>query len=319
MHYKNNNQTRKYGAPLWTWFVACALALAFIGFSYYGFSGTSFRTYYLDYFNAKRLEQFALPGEEKELKVAVIGTSLTQCAFYKDEDMDSFARDRGINIRFLRFTLSAGSLHEFYDIAEEVINSSADIIFFEAAIFELKLSTDTDIKRNLFHHRVSLRKTLIKTIFDLPLIPERLRSKVKMEGNNNIIDAKLNLIPKNEVNKSANHYRRIASGFRIREFSDGERFAPLFALARKQGKAVAFLDLSRSKEAWDLLPKTFKGEISKIMSRYEKDYGIPYIRFPYRLTLDYFRDFAHFNQAGRKFYSEWFLTNLVTLTEKPSP
>ena len=161
--------------------------------------------------------------------------------------------------------------------AEEIINSSADIIFFEAAIFGMKVRTDTDIGRNLFHHRASLRKILIKTIFDLPLFPERLRSKVKIEGNPNIVDTNINLIQENNSKRLIKNYREGASWFRTREFSEGERFAPLFAMARARGKVVALLDLSRSKEAWDMLPATYEGEFSKLMDRYEKDYRIPYI------------------------------------------
>ena len=50
------------------------------------------------------------------------------------------------------------------------------------------------------------------------------------------------------------------------------------------------------------------------MGRYEKAYGIHYLRFPYRLPLDYFQDFAHLGPKGRRFYSEWFLANLASLS-----
>jgi len=296
--------SNKISAPLWTWVAAGTLALLFLGVSYYWF----FRADSSQHFNPQRLERFTCQEDEKTLRVAVIGTSLTSNAFYKDEDMERFAKDRGLQIRFLRFTLAGGQLGEFYDLSEEVINSGADIVFFEAAIFGIDLGT-ADVK--LDRYRYYLRHGGTKLLARLPFVPERQRSERHNE-NYSAIDLPLTPIFGATPDKAAGQYRKTASQFRIRNFAEGETFAALFSQAKQKGKVVVFLDLSRSKMAWDMLPAGFEGEFVQTMRQYEKVYGISYLRFPQRLPLDYFQDFAHFNDKGRKIYSEWFLANLAS-------
>jgi len=306
MPCEKDNPSRNSGAPLWVWITASACAMIFLTFSYHGFSRTD---YFLDYFNAKRLERFAMPGDEKSLKIAVIGTSLVKCAFPKDEGMEKFARERGRKIRFLTFSRGAGVLDEYYDIADAVINSSADIIFFEAALFGL----DQKFKDNgkLDYHRDGLRTGLKTLLLNLCFVPEQSRRWT----NFNYTDTPLAISPEQQSDKAAEQYRKGASSFRIRDVHEGKKFAPLFALARQRGKVIVFLDLSRSQHAWNMLPPTFEREFAETMGRYSDAYNIPYLRFPYRLSLDYFLDFAHFGPKGRSFYSEWFLASLSTISE----
>jgi hypothetical protein len=300
-----DNSSRNSGAPLWVWITASVFALIFLVFSYLGFSGTD---YYLEYFNAKRLERFAMPGDEKSLKIAVIGTSLVDYAFPKDESMERFAQDRGKKIRFLKFSRGAGVLDEYYDIADAVINSSADIIFFEAALFGLDQKFED--KGKLAYHRDSLRAGLKKQFLDLHVVPERLRRRPTI----NYTDTPFGSSPEMQSDKAAAQYKKNVSDFRIRDFREGKNFAPFFALARQRGKVIVFLDLSRSEKAWNMLPPTFEREFVETMSRYSEVYKIPYLRFPYRLSLDYFQDFAHYGPKGRNFYSEWFLSSLTSIS-----
>ena len=298
--------SKKNNAPLWIWVAAGALALLFLGVSYCWF----FQADSYEQFNPKRLESFAAPGSKKTLRVAVIGTSLTCNAFYKDDAMERLAKDRGRNIRFLRFTLGGGSLNEFYDLSEAVINSAADIIFFEAAIFGLAMGNDNV---TLDRYRYYLRHGGTRFLARLPFVPKRRRSE---KQNENYTDIEPSLTPfsgQNPEEETELYLERI-SRFRIRDFSEGKKFASLFRLAKARGKVVVMLDLSRSKKAWDMLPAGFEGEFAQTMRHYEKDAGISYLRFPQRLPLNYFQDYAHFGAKGRRLYSEWFLANLGSLS-----
>jgi len=306
MSFAKAASTNKVSAPLWTWIAAGTFALLFFGISFCWF----FRANTFEHFNPKRLESFTCRGGGKTLRVAVIGTSLTRHAFFKDEDMERFARDRGLQIHFLRFTLGGGSLEEFYDLSTAVINSGADVICFEAAIFGLEMGNDNVM---LDRYRYYLRHGGTKFLARLPFVPKRHRSE---NQNENFAETELTTNPVFEQNpeKEKELYLERSSQFRIRDFSEGKKFAPLFLMAKARGKTVVFLDLSRSNKAWDMLPVDFEDEFFRPMRQYEKAYGIPCLRFPYRLPLDYFQDFAHFGPKGRKLYSEWFLANLATLS-----
>lgn len=298
--------SKKARAPLWTWVAAGTCALFFLGVSYYCF----YRADSYRHFNPQRLEGFRSPEDEKALRVAVIGTSLTGNAFYKDEVMERFAKERGLQIRFLRFTLGGGSLKEFYEISEAVINSGADLICFEAAIFGLAMGNDNEI---LDRYRYYLRHGGTRLLARLPFVPERRRPEKLNENYTERV-----LTPRAASGQSTAQetelYRNRIARFRIRDFSEGKKFASLFRLARERGQVVVFLDLSRSKKAWDMLPADFEDAFVQTMREYEKAFGMPYLRFSPRLPLEYFEDFAHFNDKGRKLYSEWFLANLAPLS-----
>lgn len=306
MSYANVASSNKFNAPLWTWVAAGCLALLFFGVSYYCFFQANS---YLQ-FNPRRLERFTSLEDEKTLKVAVIGTSLTGSAFYKDEDMERFAKGRGLKIRFLRFTLGGGRLNEFYELSETVVNSGADLICFEAAIFGLAMGNDNV---TLDRYRYYLRHGGTRLLARLPFVSERHRPEMQ---NENYTAEQLSHPPVSGQNLEMETwlYLKRISQFRVRDFSEGKKFASLLNLARERGKVVVFLDLSRSKNAWDMLPAGFEGEFVQTMRQYENVSGVSYLKFPQRLPLDYFQDFAHFNDKGRKVYSEWFLNNLPSLS-----
>lgn len=305
MSQAKGNSSGKINAPLWTWLLAGTVALVFIAVSYYSFIQFT----HFDQFNPKRLASFAFPRDEKVLNIAVIGTSLTYCALYKDADMERFAKGRGLNIRFLRFSLAGGSLNDFYELTEAVVHSGADMIFIEAAIFGLDMGNE---KTKYDRFRYYLRHGGTKLLARLPFVTKR-RPLAGLNENYIDIEPSGNPFFGQNHEKEAELYLDNISQFRIRDFSEGKKFAPLFNLARSRGQVVVFLDLSRSRNAWDMLPANFEGMLSKTMGCYEKVYGMYYLRFPYRLPLEYFRDFAHFGAKGRRFYSEWFLDNLASL------
>lgn len=307
MSHAIGSPLNKSSAPLWTWITAGALALIFLAVSYFWF----FRADSFQHFNPQRLESFACRDGQNTLRIAVIGTSLTANALYKDDVMENFAKARGTKISFLRFTLSGGSLNEFYDLSKAAINSDADIIFFEAATFGLDMG-NSEVKVLLDRYRYYIRHGGTKLLSLLPFVTKRNHLE---RNNENYTNIELTHNPDflQNLEKETGLYLKRIPQFRIRDFSEGEKFFPLFRLARARGKVVVFIDLSRSKDAWDMLPAGFDVEFTQTLKEYEKNFGISYLKFPQRLPLDCFQDFAHFGPKGKKLYSEWFLASLALL------
>ena len=87
----------------------------------------------------------------------------------------------------------------------------------------------------------------------LPFVPKRRRSDPQNE-NYAAKDLPQTPLPGATSDEAAEQYLKTAAQFRIRDFAEGKKFAALFSKARERGKVVVFLDLSRSRKAWDMLP-----------------------------------------------------------------
>lgn len=267
-------------------------------------------------YNIARLQSFKTVAKTNSpFKIIVIGTSLTRQAFYKDEEMEHLALANGLKIRFLRFTKSGGKLSSFKNLAEFLLQAKPDLICFESALFALNFN------QNQADHQLYIKKVIKKTLEKL--IPKsilneysKIAQKIKWEKfyKENFIDPNINVYTRTE--KDIVLYQTKARNLHIRNFSYGDIYKHFFEQAKKQGTKIVFLDLSRSKAAWDMLPPDTEKQIINLMHSYQKTYNIQYIRFPYRLSLDYFIDYAHFSAKGRKFYSLWFLKQIPHLLNR---
>jgi hypothetical protein len=71
------------------------------------------------------------------------------------------------------------------------------------------------------------------------------------------------------------------------------------------------MEIPRSAEAEKLLPDDVKRQYKTLVGEYCRKYPIGYMEFPVQLEKKrYYRDRAHFNEAGGWFYSSWLVGRL---------
>jgi hypothetical protein len=301
--------------PLWVWLAVLVLLFALLGISF-----PILHKIHLDQFNPSRLTALKQALGKTPPKIVVIGSSLTRNALYKDEVMERFAAARGKPIRFLRFTELGQSLDNFREIAELVLEAAPDVICFESTLFSVSVDghEGTDWRKKIANHRILLHELLRHWLLNIPCFGkyfEFLRLPKDLHGNFN--DIGLNLKTGNTHGDFLKE-KALAAKFRVRSFSEGQIYHDFFETAAKHGVKIIFIDLSRSKDKWDILSPMIESKIITLMNQYKKTYGVTYISFPYKLSLDYFVDYAHFGDKGREFYSGWFVEQLPKILSRES-
>jgi len=308
--YRQRRNAR--AAPLWVWLAALIISLIILGafFAVYHKSNMSGKSL-SSFFNISRMEAFMGKRDNNDLpKIIVIGTSLSQNAFYKDEEMERFAHENGVDIKFLRFTKGGGTLKDFNGLAEYLLNADPDIICFESAVFALNMTGRDITAGHRFYVKRAIRQYLLEMLSRITN-----NEAIRVSGNPNFQEIDLNLQAL-ELKPDKFKYKQAVSMFSVRDLSEGDIYRDFFNRALRKGIKVVFLDLSRSKEAYGMLPPGMENKIASLMEQYQRAYGVTYLRFPYRLGLEYYLDYAHFGTRGREFYSKWFVSQIPMLLKQ---
>jgi hypothetical protein len=120
----------------------------------------------------------------------------------------------------------------------------------------------------------------------------------------------LNILPKPEE-QPGNTVKNYGRNFKVRSIDDFPLWNDLFRDADSLGIQIFFLEFPRSAEADKRLSQKFKYQIKKLENEYYSHYKIQHIGFPDKLSKEkYFMDFAHFNAAGSRYYSDWLIKEL---------
>lgn len=282
--------------PLWVWYASFALVILVVG-------GSAFALYRdrVAGINLALLDAFHRPYAGRKIpKVALIGTSLTDAAFYGDTEMERLARENGSPARFAKLWLDGASLFELRKISDRVLSAHPDLVCIEATPFALDRGMRNFVEQTIY----APRDYVINGLHQF------LRN---MSGTSWLFPA--STAPATSADP-ATIYRLEASRFRVRDFEEGKSWAEFFNAASAQGTTVVLLDLGRSRQAWDILPKGTEGRITMLMKQYERAYPGRYLRFPFHLDRKYFKDLAHLGPTGRRLYSKWFVDRLPGLLGK---
>jgi len=296
--------------PLWVWLAAALLSLLIIGLCFVHRPQIT-----RHHFNPQRLAKFKRSGDTTgPPRVAVIGTSLTQCAFYQDACMEAVAASLGYPIVFLRFTLNGGLLPQFLEILDEVVRAEPDLICLEATVFGANLSGQSELWNEIDAHRTHLRwqikswllafaplHTLLTQLVGVhaPLVTENANYR---EGPFPATDARMS--------EMVSLYRRHAKLYKVRDPHDVEVLADPLRRAAQGQTRIWFIDLTRSPAARPLLPQAFARQFEALMDHYANTYGTGYLRFAGEIDQGHYHDLAHFNEKGRDRYSRWFIGHL---------
>ncbi|HHD63993.1 MAG TPA: hypothetical protein ENK96_06455 [Desulfobulbaceae bacterium] len=295
---------------MWVWISTAIISLILLVLSVVTFPKITLQT-----FNAQRLKRFiSYPGKMVSPSVAVLGTSLTEKAFYKDEAMERISESQGDGpMHFLRFTLDGGVLPDFHALLSAVIEARPDLICIESALFTVNFRGQSFRHYVFDRHRSYIRKCIKKILIHVPLVRKRYYLPTEF-GRGNYKDPPFGKPKRLQQDRTA--YRKNVRRMKIRSFADGKRYADLFNRAHHLGVRICLLDLPRSDDAWQLLSAGFKMSCRQLIAQYEHTYGVMYQAFSLHLTQEDFTDMAHLSARGRHRYSKWFIEQLPQLLKK---
>lgn len=279
---------QKHVIPVWIWLIVLILFVLILGGSFLIPRERQNRV--IDW-KLDRLEHLGSHG------VIAIGTSLTKTGFYFDSDMNTFAKKNGLDIHFVRCSVSGGKPNEFEQILDRLLISKPRYIFIQLEPFMV----DSEVvypRFNLLVHNIVnklIRNIRFYTGKELTLATERQDDGdlgFKMEKHATPADIETAAITITKHPRLSKKYIRFLKKTHDRNIQ------------------VIFLQMNRSKLAYErTLPKNLKVLIHHEIAYLKSTFGVRVWSFS-PLETQFYMDRAHLNRLGREVFSTWFIDAL---------
>ena len=283
--------------PLRYWGVTLVLVVFFIG----GISGwQSIFQRHVDVppaieYNIDRMTE---PGEG--MRVVALGDSYIRYAFPIDDRLDKIAGERGLSIKFTRFTKNLGKARHFAVLLPHILAAKPEVVILEAGPFIVEpRRTGLNL---LASFRKGIRNIKLK-------IEGRKEGRLFLENSEGEADKTEDWTSKPEMVKNRIEEKKQRSVFSNPDMPDA--YEEFFKAAQAQGTKVVLLDLGHSKVLNEALSTDFKNQISSRLDYWESRYPIEIWHFPSNLPLTHYTDIAHLNINGQRVFSQWLLDRLV--------
>jgi len=279
----------------------------------------------VEYFNVQRLDR--LPAKRTgggRPRVIVVGTSLTLCGLYFDEDMERLAALTGApSMDFVRFVKLDGSLTDFSPLLPFIANAEPDIVFFESTLFLIDSPRENEGRRgNAGFLRQEIGDDRKKLQSLLRLWSGRRTPIGESLSPNSLVSARrvFTRIPDRRTQEEQDDLERFARNagtrMKLRPVSLPGPYASFLQDLQRRGVPVVLLDIPRTPRSDSTYPPEILRNMSRSIAGFQEAYGLGYLACPFRQGPTYYKDIVHLNARGRDVYCRWFLSQLPGLLKK---
>jgi len=253
------------------------------------------------------------PASRKK-HIVSLGSSITRHAIYYDEEMEAFARRSGYDdFSFTRFVLGGSHLSQFYPLFDHIIAAKPDIVLFQSSFLAYKKPFKKKHHGQIHTVRYFLKQYFLNAVSDISKFRKYRHNREQQEP------LSLETVKKRQSrSQKPSRLKRIVqrrmkwSLWKIDEIP--ERLDQFFTKAADAGIKIIILNLPRPEESRTVIPGT-EEDYGKLMTRYQNNYQVQYLNYPYQLGLESFLDYNHLTPGARKSYVSWLLKQLNMLTD----
>jgi hypothetical protein len=305
---------------LTVWAVAGALFLCVVLFAHVLPDPKVIET--VRHYNIQRLSRFYSKAAPHPPRIIVVGTSLSTCALFFDEEMEQFARKNGLpDLEFVRFIKLDATLKDFVPLLGSIIAAEPDVVFFETNAFVLSRRSDDNpdsrMMRIFSQDDSSDDRKKLQLFFQAKFLGKGLPRK---KDNPNVSVSEKEVLLKLRQRQTQDDFEQFREEalepLQVRPFSVPDEYLAFFNAMKQKHITAALLDLPRSRKAESAFPPEMRKARGDMIKRYQNAYGLRYVSYPELLGLEYFQDFTHMNERGRGECSRWFLSGLPSLIER---
>lgn len=286
---------QKKSAPLYVWGLTFFFVCVVVGFSLF-----LFRQSFV-YSNIEKIRIFSTVTEKR---IIALGSSLLGHATFPDEFMSDFGKANGFDdFKYLQITRGGGLQEDFIPFMHSITEAKPDIVVIESNLVLLDLDKSERLKLIERRHQKKLRhigSQLIRWFFGAK--QKNSQSTLKTIDQQTKQDSMF-FVLRSEFTK--NH-------FGVRDTILPKEIKDFFVRAKEKKIRVILVDIPRSERLEEVITRlpSYDQNVSYMIQALKTKYGVEYLKFPDQLGLEYYVDFAHFNQAGRERYSLWLLSCL---------
>jgi hypothetical protein len=282
-------------APIYVWGLTLAILCIVSAVTLYLYANAKPFTE----FNKERLNTYK---NTKGKKIIGLGSSLLHNATFFDRFMSDFGDKKGYDsIRFLRIIRYGGTIEDFIPLLNSILDASPEIVVIESNM--LLLLGGGRREPDLWNDTKHFLKFLLQHPMRINDFQRggrgNLELNMKLQAKNSRLDS---IALAKRVKRMKTYYVR-NSGFP----SEVDEF--LIKSKKRKIRVVivdvpAYSKVEEMIEGWPFI----KQKMADLLTEVQQKYGVEYLKFPDPLGLEYYADFAHFNQAGRERYSLWLLS-----------
>lgn len=229
--------------------------------------------------------------------VIVIGTSLVKCGFYFDTEFEKIAKEKGLDITFVRMTKSSGTPQEFKRPLLAILKSHPKYLFIQIEPFMLENNPDYQWIIDL---QIAIHHLLVNQLNTHNYLLKKMINKEPQSDS----DALLHL-DKIASWKDINTKRIILKKPHLSSY-----YVEFLKKAKEENIQLIFLEMNRSEQAYKVfIPKNTKNLITRWIKNFKASYRVRIWHFS-GLDMRFYSDRAHLNKDGRKLFSYWFIQKL---------
>lgn len=245
-------------------------------------------------------------SQESDFKVVVLGTSRTRNGIWFDDSLEHRAllanhfelRD----IEFLRIVRPAGRLEHFLPLFAPILDAQPNLVLIESSLLLIQ-AQDRNIEKG---KSVLARFILQRDRAHL----ESIRRSNSLEGEMRFLAKKW---PVDHDSAALQEFKQLRAKTPLCPVEPDSEVSDFLEAARKKGIWIALVEVPRTKRAEALLPTADRGAVEKRLRVLEDKYSVRHLDCTLDLTIDDYRDFAHFNEVGREKFGTWFLSVLASI------
>jgi len=242
----------------------------------------------------KRLEALS-ERDKKGLRVVAIGSSLFRRAIFFDGRMEAFAADNGFSgLEFLRITRPGCEIKDFEPFFDRVLDARPDVLLIESdALFFVRP------RRDFFREYPDfMRHVLLKSMSSKRLVFPRFAVQ-EIDGATDlpVITEGLGTAQMNELGLRNLKQRLPAEGLGANA---------LLQKAAAMGIRLVIVDMRRE-PGFEKFAGIERAQTAALAKNLPAEYGAALISHPEELGREYYWDYAHLNEEGRRRFSLWLL------------
>lgn len=229
--------------------------------------------------------------------IVTIGTSLLGHALYPDKEMNNLAKAYNIqDMNYLRFPHGGRDLEYFNNLFNALCKYKPNVVVLDASLMFYFSKDMLDINEPIFKFTKKI-KDYIKNSFGHAQnslnYEDRIQSSMDKTTNIKIFKWKKNL----------NQW--IKRGHNL-----SASFLHFIQYANANNIKLYIVDFSRAHSTQNIFPNKYSNYENRMILEYSNRYNINYRKYPVSLSKEYFIDYAHANNRGRKVISEWFVLTM---------
>ena len=234
--------------------------------------------------------------------IVVLGSSLVRHSFPYDEDLEQLAKEKDINLSFVRFTRPDTKPEDFLDILDPILKARPDRVYLQVEPFIFDFTRSPEGGNVVIKKIKQMRDNLKQLLWAISQMNLTYQPRGCIQNDSGLA-----------LQREADIQQLQQTKILEIQFKNAvlpKAYENFILKAKQRNIQVILISMGRSKEKEQRLGNSFKDNLNYHLQTLASRYQLDVWKFDLDLSIAYYLDYAHLNQKGREVFSDWFLDKL---------